>query len=114
CEISDEALTLMGSYPWPGNLNELKNVLERIIVLKTEGLIGVEDLPHSLFQGQKDFEFQHLQKLVDDLEVKFIKKALIRCNGNKKKASDLLGLNRTTLIEKMKKRQIPLDFPSHQ
>src|SRR5690606_24818383 len=55
--ISEEALKLMQTYSWPGNLVELKSVLERIIVLKSEGVIGVEDLPQSLFQGVKDFEF---------------------------------------------------------
>ncbi len=110
--ISHEARICLNNYSWPGNIRELENLMERISVLKDGTEITMEDLPDSLqnvehkssvltmsFDSNIDFN-----QSVDEYENELILKALEKTNWNRKKASVLLNLNRTTLIEKIKKK----------
>ncbi|MBF0281257.1 MAG: sigma-54-dependent Fis family transcriptional regulator [Zetaproteobacteria bacterium] len=107
------------NYPWPGNVRELSNIVERIAVLKGEGFITAEDLPEKMRDqyelpiGGNLFPFApestiaeqlDMKKLVEDFENQLILSALEKFDGNKKKTADYLSMNRTTLIEKLKKR----------
>ena len=109
--ISDTALEVLCRYDWPGNVRELENLMERITVLRGGGDLDVEDLPESLRRppssapdaengsnGDSDF-----RAAVDRFQSDLIRDALARSGGNKKEAAESLGLNRTTLIEKIKK-----------
>lgn len=111
--ISDEAMSLLTSYHWPGNVRELENMIERLAVLKREGIINVSDLPEK-FAHVKDKtalnplvipeEGIDLEALVNEFEEKLISRALEKAGGVKSKAAQLLHMNRTTLVEKMKKK----------
>jgi DNA-binding NtrC family response regulator len=107
------------SYGWPGNVRELENLMERLIVLKKDELIDVKDLPAKVAGSTAalapgvaaeggDFDIPEagisFKKAVDDFESKLIVGALRRTGGNKNKAASLLNLNRTTLVEKIKKK----------
>ena len=148
--IGDEAMNFLIGYAWPGNIRELENIVERMVVLRGEGLVSIEDLPEKIVEtvkGQKpnflviapfrdifteaapqpeivapdlgdvcvaptldDFEIPDegisLPKLVEEFENKLIQKALKKADGVKSRAAILLGLNRTTLVEKLKRRGI--------
>ena len=107
-------------YDWPGNVRELENVIERLVILRGGSQIVPEDLPakiyrnnplatslyHSIFDLPD--EGVDLKKVLSDIEDSLIKQALERTSGNKNRASKLLSLNRTTLIEKMKKKNLVL------
>ncbi|MGI9548577.1 MAG: sigma-54-dependent transcriptional regulator [Bdellovibrionales bacterium] len=110
--ISDLALKTLCHYRWPGNIRELENLIERLSVLKDGGKIEMEDLPEKytmqdnpslktveISQNEMDFN-----RSVDSYENSLILKALAKTNWNRKQAADLLNLNRTTLVEKMKKK----------
>ncbi|MFQ5899998.1 MAG: sigma-54 interaction domain-containing protein [Thermodesulfobacteriota bacterium] len=111
--VSEEAMDILINYPWPGNVRELENVVERVIILKQDsGPVVSKDLP-SRIRGLRDnhnFSLDipeggiKLTKMVDDLEKELIEKALNKTGGVKSEAAKLLGINRTTLIEKMKKK----------
>jgi len=114
-EFTDEALELLMSYNWPGNVRELENFIERLVILRGGSIIRATDLPAKIFESRAlDFKNQHLislpdsgfelKKMLSDIEDSLIGQALERTGGNKNQASKLLGLNRTTLIEKMKKK----------
>lgn len=113
--ISTEALDCLMQYPWPGNIRELENLVERLTILKGEGRIELMDLP-AKYKNQK-----HLQSInttnieltddgmdfnaaVDAFENSLILKALEKTNWNRNQAAQLLKLNRTTLVEKLKKK----------
>ncbi|MCX7856712.1 MAG: sigma-54 dependent transcriptional regulator [Deltaproteobacteria bacterium] len=105
--VSEEAMALLMEYDYPGNVRELQNIIERIVVIKKRGTIEVEDLPDKLYKPKKPtFEFD-LQKgydvLVTEFEKNLIMRALSEANGVKSKAAKVLNINRTTLIEKMKR-----------
>jgi DNA-binding NtrC family response regulator len=110
--ISPEALALLASHSWPGNVRELENLIERLTVLRGEGEITADDLPSSLLQPHApdtpalalpDSGLSFREE-VDRLESALITQALRKTSGNKNQAAQLLGLNRTTLLEKIKKK----------
>jgi DNA-binding NtrC family response regulator len=110
--ISDEAMALLCRYDWPGNVRELENLIERLSVLRSEGEIGIEDLPAAL-RGRPEpaagapaipDEGLDFRDVVDRFESDLIRQALQQTQGNKNRAAQLLGLNRTTLLEKIKKK----------
>jgi DNA-binding NtrC family response regulator len=110
--ISEEAMKLLMNYAWPGNVRELENLLERVMILRSEGEITAEDLP---VQFHRPRERSHPAPRVSDagiefneviaqLETDLILQALEQTHWNKNRAAGLLGLNRTTLLEKIKKK----------
>jgi len=118
--FSREALEILLVYNWPGNVRELENICQRLCILKGIGLIGVEDLPEKIRQprvmsaGRNPWDFltsegfpeegMDLENLVVQFENNLIMKALERTRWNKNRAAQLLRMNRTTLVEKIKKR----------
>ena len=114
--LSPAALDLLGRYPWPGNVRELENLMERLVVLTEGDLIGVADLPEKIQGGPlpgaetaPDLPSSglHLTQAVQAFERGLIIQALERTHWVKSRAAALLHLNRTTLLEKMKKQRIP-------
>jgi DNA-binding NtrC family response regulator len=117
--IDDSAMNMLKNYPWPGNVRELENLVERFVTLKVEGQIIPSDLPdryHSTYLNKKaagdakkyviSDDGVDFNELISDFENNLLIQALNRTNWNKKHAADLLGLNRTTLVEKVKKKQL--------
>src|SRR5438105_647463 len=113
--FSEEALGVMERYGWPGNVRELENLVERLAVLKVEGQIGLADLPGPIRNAKAVAaaegvpttlppEGVDLYKVLADLEDRLIREALGRSGGNKQQAAKILGLNRTTLVEKLRKK----------
>ena len=135
CEVSDEVMTVLEQYPWPGNVRELENLLERLSILYPEKQIMVTDLPsryllsdepqtqsaeiislqnRRLKKAEKEeseaqvlpeegFDLKHH---LSDLEQKFIVETLDQCKWVVAKTARKLGMQRTTLIEKMRKYNI--------
>ncbi len=106
--IEPAAMEVLLSYPWPGNIRELENVLERAVVLSDGSRIGVEDLPESVRVPAPDAVSAPLRS--DDLSVKrqtadlekyLIQKALERTAGNKTAAAELLELSPRALRYKI-------------
>ena len=115
-EFDDETLELLITYEWPGNVRELENLIERLVILKGGNQIKVSDLPAKFVKAtpQSLESYKNvislpddgvdLKQLLSDIEDSLINQALELTGGNKNQASKLLSMNRTTLIEKMKKK----------
>ena len=127
--ISTEAMAALQTYRWPGNVRELENVMERLAILADGPELKVIDLPEYMISGESlssrptestatrtaaattflniedlndaDIDFN---ALVDSFENNLIIRALEKTGGNKKAAARMLKLNRTTLVEKIKKK----------
>jgi len=112
---SEQALIYLNRYPWPGNVRELENLVQRLSILHMGEIVHPKDLPEKyLYQepqapavglvsesGATDFNSR-----VSEFEDRLILQALVQTGGNKKEAAELLNLKRTTLLEKIKKKQL--------
>jgi sigma-54 specific flagellar transcriptional regulator A len=113
--ISEGALQAMLSYSWPGNVRELRNVIERMVVLIGSGKISANDLPKELkaangYTATQSIEISDegicLNSAVTEFEKDLILQSLEKTKWVKNKAAKLLQLNRTTLVEKIKRHRI--------
>lgn len=112
CSISKKALEALEQYSWPGNVRELENLVERMIVLTDAAVITVDDVPAKII-GETDSvealsvtmpsQGVDLVATVSRIEQSLISQALDSAGGVKAKAAALLGINRTTLVEKIKR-----------
>jgi transcriptional regulator with PAS, ATPase and Fis domain len=129
--FSPGAMASLVEYPWPGNVRELENLVQRLSILHAGELVEVADLPEKYQMAgavpvvdapgnagdleeddTTDVETFDFNTLVSEFEDRLILKALTKTGGNKKEAARLLNLKRTTLIEKIKKKQLEGAFPS--
>ena len=112
--LSEHALKCLCKYNWPGNIRELENLIERLCVFKEEGEVQISDLP-KVYQCPKTpinplesieipKEGMDFNMAVSAYEDSLLTKALQKTNWNKRRTALLLNLNRTTLIEKIKKK----------
>ncbi len=113
--LSPQVMDLLMRYPWPGNIRELENLMERLVILSEGDEVQASDLPERFHEkpaasSVKPQEFPdqgiHLTAEVQEFERDLILKALDKSNWVKSRAAQLLHLNRTTLLEKMKKQNI--------
>jgi len=113
-QISEETMVHLWEYDWPGNVRELENLLERMVILSEDGLIRVENLPSNIrsFISEKRIPKPSLtdsgldlNSAVEEFENRLIEEALRRTKGNKQAAARLLGLKRTTLVAKLRRRK---------
>lgn len=98
--ISKDALDLLVRYNWPGNVRELENVIERAVTLSQRPLILPEDFPRRLrLEKPSPLPSGILPSKIplSELEKLYIKKVLEETGGNKKKAAEILGIDRRTL-----------------
>jgi DNA-binding NtrC family response regulator len=112
--IAPDAFQKLLDYSWPGNVRELQNAIEYAVVLARQNPISVKELPAEvqlptvLQQSElPPVPRQGVQSL-DDMERSTILQALAQCHGNKKKAAELLGIQRPTLYNKLKRYAIEL------
>ena len=111
--IAPEAIQKLMDYSWPGNVRELQNAIEYAVVLSRNDLITVKELPADVqlpaaLQKSERLAPRQATLSLDDVERDTILQALAQCHGNKKKAAQLLGIQRPTLYNKMKRYAIEL------
>lgn len=103
--FTSEALECLTAYAWPGNIRELKNVIERLVALKDSGIIEAKELPLDIFIECKfanDFQPKGaLRTACSDFEEQYINTVLESVNWNKSKAAKILGIHRNGLFNKM-------------
>jgi two-component system, NtrC family, response regulator AtoC len=106
-EVSPPALAALERYAWPGNARELRNVLERVLLLEEAAVIGLDHLPPEIAGSPRQTAHAFVLPAsgldLDSLERDVISQALDRANGNKTGAARLLGLSRDTLRYRLEK-----------
>jgi two-component system response regulator HydG len=112
--IAADAFQKLLDYSWPGNVRELQNAMEYAVVLARQNLIGLKELPAeiqlpaALQQTERPTPSRPGVQTLDDVERNAILQALAQCHGNKKKAAQLLGIQRPTLYNKLRRYAIEL------
>jgi transcriptional regulator with GAF, ATPase, and Fis domain len=113
--ISREAMIYLWEYDWPGNIRELENLVERLVILSENTVAEWQDLPvniRSFVSDKKNPQPTHsgeqvdLRVATDQLQLRLMDEALRLTNGNKSAAAKMLGLKRTTLVAKLRKQSI--------
>ena len=129
-DLGPETRDLLTRYSWPGNVRELENFMERMSILCDGDTVTPEDLPDKILKGvgaetgspgtasssEREFAWPGLKDLqrmqlnlkdfLDTVELRIIREALEESEGIKNRAAEILGIKRTTLIEKLKKRNL--------
>ena len=111
--IAPEAFQKLLDYSWPGNVRELQNAIEYAVVLARNDIIGIKELPAEIqlppaLQTSPAPVRRSGVASLDDMERETILQALTQTHGNKKKAAELLGIQRPTLYNKMKRYAIEI------
>jgi len=122
--LSPEAMALMESYHWPGNVREMRNIIERIAILCDQDVIEPQHLPPEIqrtpalpsvttlpekWDDFKRFKQQARDAAVLNLDREFLTQALRRCDGNVSKAAELVGMQRTNFHALMRKCDLSVD-----
>lgn len=98
--ISERAVKAFQKYDWPGNIRELKNLVERLVTITKGSTIRVKDLSFLNIDKKEVIKDLTLKEAVKTFEKQYIAQTLERVNGNRKKAAERLGIHRNTLLSK--------------
>jgi DNA-binding NtrC family response regulator len=120
--VDAEGLAALRRHGWPGNIRELENLIERLVIMKGSGPLTLLDLPPNLRAPTREIprdppplqstmpelpaDGTDLRAILESVEDRMIAEALERTGGNKNRAAELLGLNRTTLVEKLRRKRV--------
>jgi DNA-binding NtrC family response regulator len=100
--LSDEVMDSFMQYDWPGNVRQLKNVIERAVVLARGDRVTIQELPEEILSHHQKMKSVGSVKPLKELERQAINDALLVCNGNKSKAAKKLGISRKTFYKRLK------------
>ncbi|MEW6456571.1 MAG: sigma-54 dependent transcriptional regulator [Acidobacteriota bacterium] len=105
--ISPAAMNLLMEYEWPGNIRELENMIERLVILCKDKIIKPEDLPPTIIEKTKmESNMPSLKKSLNEIEKDYISNILNENNWNISKSARILGVERLTLYNKIKKYKL--------
>ena len=107
--FSDELMHCLTTAPWPGNIRELRNTVEFMVVTSSASELGVENLPPDFRQSDSDTAVQTAHPAGFSLEennCELIKQALKQCNGNRTAAAKILGISRRTLHRRLAEMEL--------
>ena len=115
--LPPELIPYFCHYRWPGNIRELENVVERLVVLEHGNEITLEDLPAQLRREKPPVEMDQIELSPQGVSLEAIEKELIlwalrKSNWNQTRAAALLDLSRKTFIYRMEKHRIPRENPA--
>jgi transcriptional regulator with GAF, ATPase, and Fis domain len=114
--ISREAMIYLWEYDWPGNIRELENLIERLVLLSDDGITDLKDLPPNIRSYVSDKKCPQptlgngqidLRDATEKLQHRLMEEALRLADGNKSVAARMLGLKRTTLVAKLRRKSKP-------
>jgi DNA-binding NtrC family response regulator len=102
-EISPDVMELFHLYPWPGNIRQLKNVIERAALLAKGRVISVRELSDEIRQFAVGRKVDRISvKPLREMELAAIRSALLECKDNKSRVAEMLGISRKTLYKRLK------------
>ncbi len=103
--FTEDAIGALQSYAWLGNVRELRNTVERIVIMNSQDTVRAEDLPHTNGEGEVpvlSYRFPSFREATDEYQRQFIVKKLAESDGNVSKAAEAMGVDRSHLYRRMK------------
>jgi DNA-binding NtrC family response regulator len=105
--VDYEAMKSLLAYDWPGNIRELRNTLERAVVLAEGEAVTLHDLPDKFrAMDLEGISTSSLRQALDDFEREYIRRSMVESKGNKEATAERLGIDLATLYRKLKKLRI--------
>jgi DNA-binding NtrC family response regulator len=114
--ISDEVMELLCAYPWPGNIRELENTIERAVALARQPILMPEDLPTNVREGvapewshdlsQEEHSFFAGSPTLDEVDKRYVQYVLSRTQGNVSRAAKILDIDRRSLYRMLERFKI--------
>lgn len=101
--ITPKAVRILTEYSWPGNIRELQNVVERLLIFTNSNSITEDDIPYEIKARSMEYIANKQGRSLDDAVVSHIKRVLAEENGNISRAAEVLGVTRATIYKKLKK-----------
>jgi len=103
--VSDQAIQILQDYSWPGNIRQLRNVIERAIVLASGNNITIRELPEEVLSDNNK-TLNHSLKTLKEMEIQAIREAIRESQGNKSKAAKILGISRKAFYKRIKEANL--------
>ena len=113
CRLSSQVMRRLQEYAWPGNIRELKNVIERGVILSERGVISTNALPGDLADKVEPGIDKPSSSTLREMEKLHIERMLERTSGNRFQAADLLGISMETLCQKLLEYNLEDSSPEH-
>jgi transcriptional regulator with PAS, ATPase and Fis domain len=104
--LSNEAIELLKNYDFPGNVRELRNIIERAVLATDSDLIRQEQMPDYLRSAARLMQSRGHKPSLAELEAVYVREVLEYTRGNKTRAAEILGISRKNLYEKMRRYEI--------
>ena len=104
-EFTPEALAALQELPWPGNIRQLRNCVESMVVLSPDGKLDVKDIPDRVRGGSISHRPETTSLDIRASERELIERALAECGGNRTRAAEKLGISRRTLLRKLSAKE---------
>lgn len=108
--LSSEVMKTLQLYDWPGNVRQLRNVIERAFVLARGGQIGFRELPAEILALRKQPGQNGSTRTLKELEIRVIRETLHKCRGNKSKTAKMLGISRKAFYKRLREADRPDAF----
>jgi two-component system response regulator HydG len=105
--LSSEVMQTLQLYDWPGNIRQLRNVVERAFVLARGGQIGFRELPSEILTVRRQPEQNSSPRTLKELEIHVIRQTLHQCRGNKSKTAKILGISRKAFYKRLREAERP-------
>ena len=106
--VTDEAIGLLLDYDFPGNVRELRNIIEQSVLSAGDEIVGPEHLPEYLRSTARLIHSHRHKPSLAEIEALYISEVLDYTRGNKTRAAEILGISRKNLYEKMKRYNIAM------
>jgi DNA-binding NtrC family response regulator len=104
--VSDKVISMCQNYDWPGNIRQLKNIIERAVVIARKDEITVRDLPGDITPAGHEVAPAVFSTTLKDMEIRVIRDALKKCEGNKSRAARMLGISRKAFYKRLNDHDI--------
>jgi DNA-binding NtrC family response regulator len=104
-QYTDRALESLMRYAWPGNVRELENLVQRLMAMAEGDIIDVPDLPAGM-RSECLVEERGLDRTLEDVQAEYVRHVMEKAKGNKSRAAKILGIDRKTLRERLKRFNI--------
>ncbi|MDQ7788248.1 MAG: sigma-54 dependent transcriptional regulator [Thermodesulfovibrionales bacterium] len=104
--VSSDAMEILRDYYWPGNVRQLRNIIERAVVLASGQTLTIRDLPNEILSTYNHKPDNNSMRSLKEMEIQAVRNAIHECQGNKSKAARMLGISRKAFYKRLRELSV--------